>query len=50
MQWLDLKYMKLLYPLELSEYAFANNINEKPEFNWWVNDVLWIRNQTISRM
>ena len=40
MKWLDLKDLESLYPLELAEYTVANNINGKPEFNWWFKDEL----------
>ena len=50
MQWLYLKYLKALYPLNIYEYVVANNINEDTEFNWWIKDALRIRYQVISRI
>ena len=40
MKWFNIKDMKALYPLELAEYAFANNINGEPALNWWFKDIL----------
>ena len=50
MQWLYLRDMKASYPLDIAEYVVANNINEEPEFNWWVEDALRKRYQVTSRM
>ena len=50
MQWLDIKYLKTLYPLQLAEYTVANNINEKPAFNWWFKDTLCTRYRISSRI
>ena len=34
-----LKEIKDSYPLEIAEYAVANQIQEEPAFKWWVGDV-----------
>ena len=39
-EWIALKDIKDSYPLEISEYAVANRIQEEPAFKWWVGDVL----------
>ena len=40
MDWVPLKDLKTANPLDLVEYALANNINDKPAFNWWVRDAI----------
>ena len=50
MQWLDIKYLKMFYPLQLAEYTVANKINEKPAFNWWFKDTFCTRYRISSRM
>ena len=34
--WMDLKDVKEVSPIELDEYAVANNIDDAPYFTWWV--------------
>ena len=50
MQWLDLKYLKLSYALDLAEYGVVNNINEEPSFNWWIKNALHARYRLFSSM
>mmetsp|Transcript_8707 Transcript_8707/g.15780 ORF Transcript_8707/g.15780 Transcript_8707/m.15780 type:complete len:132 (-) Transcript_8707:1163-1558(-) len=38
--WLPLKELKALNPIELAEYAVANKILKEWAFAWWVKDVL----------
>ena len=38
--WVPLKDLKESNPVELAEYAVANQINEEPAFKWWVPYVL----------
>eukprot|EP00978_Attheya_sp_CCMP212_P003963 scaffold8437_cov60-Attheya_sp.AAC.3 len=34
--WIALKDLKELYPVELAEYAINSKIDEEPAFAWWV--------------
>ena len=38
--WIPLKDLMELSPVEVVEYAVANKIAEEPAFAWWVRDVL----------
>ena len=38
--WVDLKDLEASNPVELAEYAIANEIEEEPAFKWWVKDTL----------
>ena len=39
--WLLLSQVKEAIPIELAEYAVAQNIHkEEPAYNWWVNKTL----------
>jgi hypothetical protein len=48
--WVDLKELKDSNPIEVAEYAVANNIQEEPAFKWWVGDVLRRRNRIINKV
>ena len=48
--WVPLKDLKESNPIELAEYAVANDIDEEPAFNWWVKDTLRKRDRIISRV
>ena len=48
MQWLDIKDLNSLYPLDISQYAVSNKINEDPSFNWGVKDSLHTRDRIVS--
>jgi hypothetical protein len=37
-------------PIELAEYAIANQLSEEPAFKWWVADVMCRRNRIISKL
>lgn len=45
-----LKYLKEHNPLQLAEYAIANNIVDKPAFKWWVPTAIKKRNCLISKV
>ena len=38
------------YPTELAQYTVGGNMDDKPEFHWWVSDVLKHQNQIIFRV
>ena len=42
--------LKASNPVEVAEYAVANQIVEEPAFAWWVKDVLRCRNRIISKV
>ena len=48
--WISLAELKDSNPLELAEYAVANQIQEEPAFNWWVKDVLRMRKSIITKV
>ena len=48
LSWIPLKYLKASNPVELSEYAVVNNIEDKPAIKWWVKDFLCKKDQIIS--
>ena len=48
--WVPLKDLKASNPVELYEYAVANNIEEEPAFKWWVKDTLRKRDRIISKV
>ena len=48
--WVPLKDLKASNPIELAEYAIANNIEDEPAFKWWVNDVLRKRDRIVSKV
>ena len=50
MDWVALKDLKEANPLELAEYAVANNIDDEPAFNWWVRDAIKRRDRIISKV
>jgi len=37
-------------PIEVAEYAFANQINEEPAFSWWVPYILKKRKRIINKL
>ena len=47
--WKSLKELKLSYPLELAEYAKANDLIEEPAFAWWAYDALRTHTRIISK-
>ena len=42
--WVALKDMKNSYPVQVTDYAKANWINEEPAFAWWIPQTLQKRN------
>jgi len=48
--WVPLKDLKESDPLELAEYAMANNLEEEPAFHWWVRDTLKKHGRIISKI
>ncbi len=49
MSWVKLKDLKASNPVELAEYAVANQIAEEPAFKWWVSNTLRKQNHIISK-
>jgi hypothetical protein len=47
--WQKLKDIKESNPIEVAEFAVANNLVEEPAFKWWVPSVLRRRNRIISK-
>ena len=48
--WVRLKELKESNPVELAEYAVANNIQSEPAFKWWVTYTLRKREAIISKV
>ena len=48
--WIALKDMKHSYPVQVAEYAFANKIDDKPAFAWWVPHVIKKRDQVLAKL
>jgi hypothetical protein len=46
--WAGLKDMKDSNPIETTEYAVAQAIDNEPAFKWWVRDVLQRRNRIVA--
>ena len=46
--WVPMVDVKESYPIELAEYASANNICEEPVFAWWIPFTLKKRDNIIS--
>ena len=49
-KWVPLVDLKYFNPVEISEYAMAKKIQEKPALKWWVKDVLRRKNLIISKV
>lgn len=49
-EWIPLKDLKTSNPVEVAEYAVANQIDEEPAFTWWVKEVLRHRRRIISKV
>ena len=47
--WVQLNQWKDPSPLDLSECAIANRIQDNPAFKWWVNDTIKPCNQIIGK-
>ncbi|MHA7927589.1 MAG: Ty1/Copia family ribonuclease HI, partial [Marinobacter sp.] len=48
--WVPLRRLKESNPVEVAEYATANNIDEEPAFRWWVPTVLRRKRRIISKV
>jgi hypothetical protein len=48
--WVPLKDLKESNPVEIAEYAIANQIAEEPAFAWWVRSVLRKRERIIAKV
>ena len=48
--WVRLKDLKESNPVELAEYAVANNIQSEPAFKWWVSYTIRKREAIISKV
>jgi hypothetical protein len=48
--WLPLRELKETNPVELAEYAVANQINTEPALAWWINTVLKKRERIIQKL
>ena len=48
--WVPLKDLKQSNPVDMAEYAVANEISYEPAFNWWVKENLRHRDRIISKV
>ena len=48
--WIKMKDLKDTYPVELSDYAIRNNLQQQPEFAWWLPHVIKKRNVIIKKI
>ena len=48
--WMNLKDVKEASPIELAEYAVANQIHDEPAFAWWVPYCLKKKDRIISKV
>jgi hypothetical protein len=48
--WVPLRELKETNPVELAEYAVANQIDTEPALAWWVNTVLKKRERIIQKL
>ena len=48
--WIPLKDLKESNPVEVAEYAVANQIAEEPAFTWWVRQVLRRRDRIVGKV
>jgi hypothetical protein len=48
--WVPLKDLKETNPVEVAEYAIANNIHQEPAFAWWVNTVMQRRDRIVAKL
>ena len=47
--WVALKDMKNSYPVQVAEYAKANQIDDEPAFAWWIPQTLQKRDRILSK-
>ena len=50
LDWIPLKDLKESFPIQVAEYALANELEEQPAFKWWVHKVLRRRDRMISKV
>ena len=48
--WLPLSIVKESYPVQVAEFAFARDIQNKPAFKWWVYHTLKKRDYLIHKI
>jgi hypothetical protein len=48
--WVPLKDLKASNPVELAEYALANNLADEPAFKWWVPHTIRVRDRIVSKV
>eukprot|EP00970_Alexandrium_tamarense_P000826 scaffold95_cov108-Alexandrium_tamarense.AAC.11 len=48
-EWVKLKDVKDSNPIELAEYAIANQLQEEPPFKWWAEKALRRRNRSVYK-
>ena len=48
--WISLAELKDSNPIELAEYAAANNLLHEPAFNWWARATLKLRERIIAKV
>ena len=48
--WIPLKDLKDAYPIQIAEYAMANQIANEPPLNRWVHTVLMKRNRIVAKV
>jgi hypothetical protein len=49
-EWIPLKDLKNSNPIEVAEYAVANQLEKEPAFSWWVHEVLRQRRRMVSKV
>ena len=50
LSWVPLRELKDSNPVEIAEYAIANQISEEPAFSWWVPHVMRKRDRIIQKL
>ena len=48
--WIALKDLKDSYPVDLSNYAVTNKIQDEPAFAWWVPYVIGKQKRFIAKL
>ena len=49
-EWVKLKDLKESHPVEVAEYAKANQLLQEPAFRWWAPYALNTKNRILSAM
>ena len=47
--WMDPQMVKDSNPIEVAEFAIANQLDQEPTFAWWVRDALRHKKRIISK-